>query len=107
MNTPTLSTDTALSLVADPQRRAVIDCLRQHRNNAVTVDELVDKLTSRPQFARQQPDTESLEIRLRHCHLPKLDEADVVEYDTGNGTVRYHRTPKLTKLVEYVSEEFE
>jgi len=39
---------------------------------------------------------------LRHSHLPKLEDAGLVEYDSRSETVRYWSQPSLEELLEHV-----
>lgn len=48
-----------------------------------------------------------LRFLLRHFHLPKLDEAGVIDYEARDGTVRYYSTPRLEKLVAFINFELE
>lgn len=44
----TISTETALRLVADPQRRAILARLVEREEAAVSLDELVEHVASHP-----------------------------------------------------------
>lgn len=70
----TISTDTILELLADARRRAII-----RHVEAVGRDTSLDRLFSDTQTGR--PNREELLLEAHHHHLPKLDAADVVEYD--------------------------
>jgi hypothetical protein len=43
-----------------------------------------------------------LRSSLHHTHLPKLDDADVVEYDPDDGTVQYRGDPHIEQWVEQI-----
>ena len=81
-----ISTESALRLLADPKRRQVLRQLAD-TPDGTTVDVLADELRAGP----EEPDGDGSNrpsIVLRHVHLPKLQEADVLEYDADRGTVR-------------------
>ena len=83
--------DTYLELVADRRRRRIIHYLRQAANNTTTFDCLVDQLWDDLGGENDPPrNREQIALELHHTHLPKLAAHDVVEYDQGSGTVRYH-----------------
>lgn len=103
---PSLQTDTALSLVADSQRRFLIGYLRQQDQRVVPVEELVDVLNAES-GPHSQSAREAIEIRLQHSHLPKLAEAGIIEYDLEAATVQYRQISSLETLLDFVSEKLE
>lgn len=86
-----ISTEKVLRLLADQQRRQIL------RRVADTPDgTTVDQLKSHPEMTNSvNPDesgsVERREIDLHHVHLPKLREANVIEYDPRQGTVHRGR----------------
>ncbi|UTF52000.1 hypothetical protein NGM29_09270 [Natronosalvus rutilus] len=51
--------------------------------------------------------SERLLLDLYHNHLPKLEEAGLVEYDDRTETVRYHPNDHVEKLHQFVTTELE
>ena len=47
-----------------------------------------------------QEETVQLTIEFQHRHLPKLEETGVIEYDKRTTTLRYHRSPVFTALLQ-------
>jgi hypothetical protein len=43
-----------------------------------------------------------LRSSLHHTHLPKLDDAEVVEYDADDGTVQYRGDPHIEQWVDQI-----
>ena len=86
-----ISTEKALELLTNQQRRQI---LRQVADtpDGTTVDQLTQHLRGADSL---QPDgngsVEHRGIELHHIHLPKLQEANVIEYDTDQGTVHRGR----------------
>ncbi|WP_073307942.1 DUF7344 domain-containing protein [Halobaculum gomorrense] len=86
-----IPTEIALELLTKQQRRQVL------RRMADTADgTTVDRLTRDLRGADSpRPDgdgsVDHRGIELRHVHLPKLQEANVIEYDSDRGTVHRGR----------------
>lgn len=82
--------DTLFSCLANSRRRLVIDCLWENPG-PVVVEEVVEHLTDRDDEATSttRSDDERVEptVALFHAHLPKLEEAGVVEVDHETNTV--------------------
>lgn len=76
-----ITTDAVLRLLAERQRRAVLRRLTDAAE-PVAVESLAASL------ATTTSDVAGVRIRLRHTHLPKLHDADVIDYDAEDGTVR-------------------
>ncbi|MWG35707.1 DUF7344 domain-containing protein [Halomarina oriensis] len=88
VTTPT--TDEALALLTDVHRRRVLVSLLD--------DDIVD-----PETTLLGDDCPAVE--LHHVHLPKLDEADVVDWDRDGGFVhRGDRYESIRPLLELLAE---
>lgn len=73
-----------LGLVDDPYRRAVVRRLADE--DSLSVDELVRDA------APDDTSPDTARVSLYHCHLPKLDSANVIEWDRDRMTVRPGRS---------------
>lgn len=91
-----LSVETLHELLADRQRRLVLEHLYDTDRSTIPLTDLVDVLCTREdEESRQQA-----RINLLHKHLPKLADYDIVEYDRHNEAVRYRGDTQLETLVE-------
>jgi hypothetical protein len=100
-----MSTETALELLTKQQRRQIL------RRVADTPDgTTIDQLTRDLQEADSlQPggngSVEHRGIELTHVHLPKLQEANVIEYDADQGIVHpgreFHDVLALLEVIDY------
>ncbi|WP_247731423.1 DUF7344 domain-containing protein [Halovivax limisalsi] len=84
--------------ITDPQRRAVLDIVREAAPKPVTRDHLAREVAPSGDAAGDAA-TERVAIQLHHCHLPKLDEAGVIRYDSEAGSVSY-RGPTESPAVQ-------
>lgn len=87
------SPDTILSAVANEDRRAILDSLTRTPEKPLEYDALVDRVAD----VIRDEDTERVSdeqrqrarIRLHHTHLPKLEEAGIIDYEADTGRVRF------------------
>jgi hypothetical protein len=97
--------DTYLQLVADRNRRILLQKLRLEANGKVHIDDLVDQLQGEGPANNLRSDREQLAIRLYHAHLPKLAEHGVVEYDLEDGTIKYQSDEELEAILDSLPDE--
>lgn len=92
-----------LRLLAPERRRAVMRALMEEPNATHRIDDIV---TAIQQTYDDLPDATTkrtyLRSSLHHTHLPKLDDAEVVEYDPGDGTVQYRGDPLIEQWVDRI-----
>jgi hypothetical protein len=101
------SLDRVMELLSSSRRRAVLyyhldpETRERAPDDPVSLDRLVDYLAER-EFGADPADDDrtSLHTSLVHAHLPKLDDAGIVDYDPEARTVRYHDNPVLWACVE-------
>jgi hypothetical protein len=82
-------TDDLFDSLSSARRRAVITALDDART-PVSLSELAESITTdeTESVGERSPDSvRSVTTSLHHVHLPKLDAADVVEYDVEAGEV--------------------
>jgi len=88
-----ISPDTILSAVADEHRRAILDALDTAPDNTLEYDALVERVADRirDEDAERVSDEHRQRVRiaLHHTHLPKLDEARIIDYEGDTGHVEF------------------
>lgn len=102
-----LTSETVLQLLSHPQRRQIVTQVAR-TEHATTVDQLSSDSTQTDRPSPNGDETaDTLSIDLHHVHLPKLQEAGVVVYDSDEQTIRAGRqlddvVELLTLIEEYV-----
>jgi DNA-binding transcriptional ArsR family regulator len=87
--------DTAFELLADRRRRAVVTMLRAAPRGVLELPALVDAVAT-----ECEGDADALASTLHHHHLPKLDDAGVVEFDREEGVVSYDSHPLVERCLD-------
>ena len=92
---------TLLHLLATDRRRLFVSYLADRPDETVDVDEVVDAITE-AEWPDPGPAThrERVPIDLHHVHLPKLADAEVIDFDPVAETVRYDGPEALGTLLE-------
>lgn len=93
--------DERYSLLSDRQRRCVVEILSEE-DPPIALRELATEVASRETEAGSEnvpSDTiDEIAVTLHHIHLPKLDAANIVDYDVKANTVASARTKELATL---------
>lgn len=77
---------TTFDLLSDARRRGVLYALEQ--NERTTLDTLAERIARWEQKAgRTTAAADDVRTSLVHAHLPRLADADVIEFDPATGTV--------------------
>jgi|GEM_PF-1106659 len=91
-----ISPDTVLSAVANEHRRAILNALDNASEKTLEFDVLVDRVADRvrDEDAKRESDEsdehrQRVRIALHHTHLPKLDEARIIDYEAETGNVQF------------------
>lgn len=88
-----ISPNTALSAVANEHRRAILDALDNASEKTLEYDALVDRVADRVRDEDANLDAaehrQRVRIALHHTHLPKLDEARIIDYEAETGHVQF------------------
>lgn len=89
--------DELLRVLADRERRAILSQCREGPTEIFTLEELATQLSTAP-----STDEQAVRIRLHHVHLPKLDQTDVLDYDSASRTIEYHCDAVLESLIDTI-----
>lgn len=93
------SIDLWFAALSDPRRRSLCRYAMRTDGGPVAHEELVDHVVRRaPETDSAEPDRERVETELRHVHLPKLDDAGMVDYDRQSGVVHIDRETTAERL---------
>lgn len=87
--------DERFALLADRLRRDTVRYLCPSEGEWVDREELVVSLSRR----RGSPDRRCIDLQLHHVHLPRLEDAGVLDYDRDAARVRYLGDEELERLV--------
>lgn len=98
--------DAIFTCLAHQRRRRLVAFLSE-RSGPIVVEEIVQHLTELdaggPSASRLDDEDVEIAVSLLHKHLPKLDEAGVVDVDTETRTVRKGRCFDVaTSLLEMI-----
>ena len=90
--------DVLLEALADPHRRGILAALVEADDDVAAFSELIDRVLARDDVSERSRDR--VATSLFHRHLPKLADADLVEYDERSETVRYRGEPVAEQWLE-------
>ncbi|WP_435159064.1 DUF7344 domain-containing protein [Haladaptatus sp. DFWS20] len=85
-------------LLADHQRRALLQCL-SNTESSLSTSTLVTELTQGSDLDPAERETNT-EIAVHHIHLPKLADAGIIEYDQSAQQAAYSATPQVDTLLK-------
>lgn len=95
--------DAVFEALSHERRRTVLRHLRETADGGASVDELAEALAASAGDGRRDgPSVERVAASLVHHHLPKLEDASVVERDES-GAVRYTDDPVVTACLDVVA----
>ncbi|WP_144240128.1 DUF7344 domain-containing protein [Haladaptatus cibarius] len=91
-----LSPEIAFGLLANEQRRAVLQWFTNETVDVVKVATLADHV-------HEEIDTvdtpRQAQITLTHCHLRKLANYDIIKFNSDDGLVRYQYFPQIEAIL--------
>ena len=84
------SLDLVFGILKNSRRRKVIECLRQ-REEAISMSDLAEHIAAAendttPRMLTSK-ERKRVYVALYQCHLPKMDDAGVVDFDDDRGTI--------------------
>lgn len=101
----TPSLDLVFDLLADQRRRYALYYLYDSTDGVATVDEIADHVVSLEDQCQVDDPQSHVITALQHVHLPKLEDAGVLEHDTRSQTVRYWSQPSLEEWLEHAQHK--
>lgn len=99
---PKISIGSLFKVLADPHRRYTMYYLATMDGETVDLPSLVETLNERVTTSPKR-----LEINLRHVHLPKLADHNLIEYDERSETIRYRDGERVETVLEFARSEEE
>jgi len=101
------SFDDIFDLLSSTRRRYAIYYLQQTPDGVATLDDLTEKVAAweTDTAADDVPEDFGQRVRtsLHHTHLPRLDDANIVDYDARSESIRYWGQPVLEEYAEHVA----
>ncbi|SIR59932.1 DUF7344 domain-containing protein [Natronorubrum thiooxidans] len=117
----TPSLDLIFELLSNRRRRYTLYYLHEQPDGVATLEEVLDAVMTRQRRlsedanadAETDTDTEidreqrrqQLHLELQHTHLPKLEDAGILEHDQRSETVRYWSQPSLEEWLEHAQHK--
>lgn len=100
-----LTKSKSLALLAPRRRRLTVQLVRDS-STPLTMTELATRIHDCECDNSVSSDATSIQLSLRHNHLPKLVNADVVVHNEDEGTIQPERNfEQLIGLLETVGDE--
>lgn len=96
------ATDELFDALAAARRRTVLRYLRQREET--TVGKLASAVAAIEGPEAADAADETVEMSLRHVHLPKLDAVGLVDHDPGDGTVRLAPDADVTWMDRHLAD---
>ena len=102
----TPSLDIVFDLLADQRRRYALYYLYDVPDDVATVDEIATHVRRlEDDCGRPEEHERHVLTALQHVHLPKLEDAGIVEHDSRSQTVRYWSRPSLEEWLEHAQHK--
>lgn len=93
--------------IADERGRDILSAL-ESQDEPFTRAELAREIVPRDADGERQDEmVDSMEIQLHHVHLPRLEEAGLIEYDAAGDTVAYRGPADILDLASMDETAFE
>ena len=94
--------DTAFDLLATERRRHALYCLRE-ADDPIPLLELADRVAEREADAPGDQ-RERVAVSLGQVHLPKLDDAGVIDFDGHDQLVAHCGDPLVDRFLDHAAE---
>ena len=104
--TEALPIDIIFSVLQNQRRRLVLAAVEE-QNGSTTLSELAEHIASiendKPSAALNAQERKRVYIGLYQCHLPKMADADAIQFDQHRGAIE--RGPKAEQFHEYLDRD--
>lgn len=119
----TPSLDLVFDLLSDSRRRYALYYLNDQPNGVASIENLTKNVIALERTADVDGETAantrsghdhegdsadqqaSVRMELQHIHLPKLEDAGILEHDTRSETVRYWSQPSVEEWLEHAQHK--
>lgn len=109
----TPSLDLVFDLLSNRRRRYALYLLYEQADGVATIEEVTDHVTylenrkteSGPADESATQRKREIQVELQHVHLPKLEDAGVLEIDQRSETIRYWTQPTLEEWLEHAQHK--
>lgn len=92
--------DTVFDLLGDQRRRLLLRFFYVNRFETAAFDEVTSYIRKwESRMDGRTPPRDDIELALVHNHLPRLENAGVVEVDRPTATIRYDGTEALERIL--------
>jgi len=90
-----------LDALAHERRQSVCEVLAAADREVLSLEEVSERVAARQEDRTDGPaDARTVKVDLHHVHLPKLDEAGLIEYDHEINTVYYETDPVVESIAD-------
>src|SRR6056297_3104084 len=90
MGAEPLSLDLVFEVLKNERRRRVLAYLREN-DDTVSLSDVAEHIAAveneKPETALSSQERKRVYVGLYQCHLPKMDDTDVIDFDGNRGTV--------------------
>ena len=97
--------DEILELISNQRRRAVLELLLTH-DQPLTINDLRNEVVEKEQDTEiteiPSEQVKEVHISLHHVHIPKLEERELISYDSNRNIVE--STGKLNQLEPFLAQ---
>jgi len=102
-----LPLDIVFEILKNKRRRLVLRYVRREENETVDLGELAEHVAAlendKSVAALTSGERKRVYVGLYQCHLPKMDDADIVEFDRNRGTIKLGES--ADQLDEYLDSQ--
>ena len=102
--TPEESRDRLFEVLANERRRRIILYLDRKDGEVASTLELIDYVMVHEAESIDDLASDEVTIALYHRHLPRLEEAGLIEYDARSRTVRYRGDGVIGEQLDVITD---